>query len=116
LRPRRPADRAAGHLGGGRGRHLGVAQAPEGDEAEGSGPLERVRADEAIDVEGGPFDQASREEAMARTLVAARRARPGVTFLVYVGNLHAARREVSWKKGFRWMAGRMADPANQRPT
>ncbi|MCU0687099.1 MAG: hypothetical protein MUF34_33445 [Polyangiaceae bacterium] len=33
----------------------------------------------------------------------------GVTFLVYVGNLHAARREVSWKKGFRWMAGRMAD-------
>lgn len=46
---------------------------------------------------------------MARTLVAARRARLGVTFLVYVGNLHAARREVSWKKGFRWMAGRMAD-------
>jgi hypothetical protein len=61
LRPRLPADRAAGHLGGERGRHLGVAQAPEGDEAEGSGPLERVRADEAIDLEAFAFLKGARD-------------------------------------------------------
>ncbi len=53
--------------------------------------------------------QEPREQAMADALVAARRAHPGASFVVLVGNLHAAKRTVPFLKHVRWMAARLAD-------
>jgi hypothetical protein len=52
--------------------------------------------------------QETREEAMARHLVATRAARPDAALVVYVGNLHAVRTEHEALPGFTWLAGRLA--------
>ena len=64
-------------------------------------PIEVV----AIDDESN--DSEAREEAMARNVIAARRANPDAALIVYAGNLHTSRREVSFHLGFAWMAMRV---------
>ena len=49
-----------------------------------------------------------REEAMARNVIAARRAHPNAALIVYAGNLHTSTSEVRFKPGFAWMAMRVA--------
>ncbi|HMG53264.1 MAG TPA: hypothetical protein VK601_07275 [Kofleriaceae bacterium] len=59
------------------------------------------------------FDEAStdseaREAAMARNLIAARRARPDAAMIVYAGNLHVSKAEVPFRPGHQWTAMRVA--------
>lgn len=65
-------------------------------------PIEVV----AVDVMSPTAEE--REEAMARNVIAARRAHPDAALIVYAGNLHTSKREVSFKPGFAWMAMRVA--------
>lgn len=60
----------------------------------------------AIDHSGG--DSEAREEAMARNVIAARRAHPDAALVVHAGNLHTSKREVKFRPGFAWMAMRVA--------
>lgn len=53
-------------------------------------------------------DRESREAAMADNVLAARRARPDATLVVYAGNLHTSIGEVPFAPGFPWMAMRVA--------
>jgi hypothetical protein len=53
-------------------------------------------------------DQESREAAMADHVLAARRAHPDATLVVYAGNLHTNIGEVPFAPGFAWMATRVA--------
>ena len=62
-----------------------------------------------IDDDGNATDAESREEAMAGHVIAARRARPEAALIVYAGNLHTSRHEMSFQPGFRWMAMRVLD-------
>ena len=62
---------------------------------------------ELIDDDSKP-DSEGREEAMARNVIAARRAHPNAALIVYAGNLHTSIREVAFQPGFRWMAMRVA--------
>ena len=77
--------------------------------------LEAVRAlraaGRAIDVvaidDPGGADREVREAAMARNVIAARRAHPEAALVVYAGNLHTSKREVGFAPGFAWMAMRV---------
>lgn len=60
----------------------------------------------AIDHSNG--DAEAREEAMARNVIAARRAHPDAALIVHAGNLHTSKREVKFRPGFAWMAMRVA--------
>jgi hypothetical protein len=54
-------------------------------------------------------DAEAREEGMAGHVIAARRAHPDAALIVYAGNLHTSRHEMSFKPGFRWMAMRVLE-------
>jgi hypothetical protein len=60
---------------------------------------------EVVAIDDGGSD---REEAMARNVIAARHARPDAALIVFAGNLHTSKREVSLVPGFTWMAMRVA--------
>jgi hypothetical protein len=78
--------------------------------------LETVRALKAagrpievvmIDEDSKPTAE-EREEAMARNVIAARRAHADAAMIVFTGNLHTSTREVPFRPGFPWMAMRVA--------
>jgi len=77
--------------------------------------LEAVRAlraaGKSVDVvvfDAQTQDSEDREAAMARTLIAARRARPNAAMIVYAGNLHVSKAEVPFRPGHQWTAMRVA--------
>ncbi len=70
-------------------------------------PIEVVAIDHAATAAAGG-DAEAREEAMARNVIAARRARPDAALIVYAGNLHPSKREARFRPGFAWMAMRVA--------
>jgi hypothetical protein len=61
-----------------------------------------------IDDDAQPSSE-GREEVMANNVIAARRARPDAALIVYAGNLHTSKAELAGRRGFRWMAMRVAD-------
>jgi len=79
--------------------------------------LETVRelraAGKPVDVvlidDDGQREAGGREEAMAQNVIAARRARPDAALIVYAGNLHTTKAELPARRGYRWMAMRVAD-------
>jgi len=80
--------------------------------------LESIRALRAsgakIDVlrfdidQGAKTSPGERDERMASTLLAARKAQPDAVFVVFAGNLHVARKGFPFQPGFTWMAMHLA--------
>jgi hypothetical protein len=66
------------------------------------------RSIEVVVIDEGGRDAEAREAAMADNVIAARRAHPNAALIVYAGNLHTSKREVSFRPGFAWMAMRVA--------
>jgi hypothetical protein len=58
-------------------------------------------------LDADPNSQEERDEVMARTLVAARRANPAATFVVFIGNYHARRVVAGARPGYASMAMRL---------
>lgn len=69
--------------------------------------IEVVAIDHAAPA-GAAADAETREDAMARNVIAARRAHPDAALIVHAGNLHTSKREVRFLPGFAWMAMRVA--------
>jgi hypothetical protein len=63
---------------------------------------------EVVAIDDTSRDPEAREEAMAQRVIAARRAHPDATLIVYAGNLHTSKRQVRFRPGFAWMAMRVA--------
>jgi hypothetical protein len=80
-----------------------------------TGLLETVRAlrtagkpIDVVAIDDGSEDAEAREAAMARNVIAARRAQAEAALIVYAGNLHTSKHEVRFRPGFAWMAMRVA--------